>query len=202
MDEVVLDVALANASRRLVVDASIAGSAGKEKPANTVLLVSTPKNCRDVLNAVRRLGFSITMTPEIIKEWDDHQGSFALAWRVAMRTAGRVEMRASCHDETLRNSILSMAEQKVGNVKITHDVCLIMLKDCHLLEAALATDNIVIALDEKARKPMKITAQVVEDIRPVVWVNPDKVDEEVITWLEGGAEPEPHRQLGFQQATQ
>lgn len=199
MDDVVLDVAAIEGSKCLVVDASIAGSAGKEKPGNTVLSILTPKNCRDTLNAVRRLGFSITMTPEIMKEWDDHQGSFATEWRAAMRRAGRIEMRASCNDESLRNSILSMAEQKVGKVKITHDVCLIMLKDCHLLEAALATDKIIFALDEKARNPMKITAQVVKEIQSVVWVNPDKAEEEAIAWLEAGANPEEHRQLGFQQ---
>jgi hypothetical protein len=200
LEDVVSEEAVVDVSKRLIIDASIAGAAGKERPegiaqAETTLL--TRKNCRDVLSAVRRLGFTITMTPEIKQEWDDHQRSFALTWRVAMVRAGRLELNASCHSEKLRDAIMGVAGQKIGKIKITQEVCHIMLKDCHLLEAALATDNTIIALDEKARKPLKTTAQVLEKIQSIVWVNPDKPEEEAIAWLEAGAEPDKHRQLGF-----
>lgn len=205
MENSVTEEAAADASKCLVIDASIARAAGKEKsvdesPEETTVL--TPMNCREVLEAVRALGFRIMMTPEIEQEWNDHQGLFATGWRAAMRTSRKIERRASCRREDLRGAILKVAGQKIGITTMTEEVCHIMLKDCHLLEAALATDNIVIALDEKARKPLKITAQVVEDMRLIVWVNPDKPEETVIAWLEAGAEPETHRRLGFQQATQ
>jgi hypothetical protein len=200
LEDVVSEEAVVDVSKRLIIDASIAGAAGKERPADAVYAettVLTPKNCRDVLNAVRRFGFRMTMTPEIVQEWDDHQGSFALAWLVAMRTADRIEIRDSCHNEDLRNRVIEMAGQKIGQTKITEEICQIILKDCHLLEAALTTDKVILALDEKARKPLKTTAQVVEEISPIVWVNPDKPEEGTIAWLEAGAEPEKHRQLGF-----
>jgi hypothetical protein len=172
LEDVVSEEAVVDVSKRLIIDASIAGAAGKERPegiaqAETTLL--TRKNCRDVLSAVR----------------------------VAMVRAGRLELNASCHSEKLRDAIMGVAGQKIGKIKITQEVCHIMLKDCHLLEAALATDNTIIALDEKARKPLKTTAQVLEKIQSIVWVNPDKPEEEAIAWLEAGAEPDKHRQLGF-----
>lgn len=200
MENVIPEDPTSETLKRLIVDASIARAAGRERTAELPLLdtiVTTPKNCRDLLNAVLRLGFRMTMTPEIVREWDDHQGSFALGWRVAMRTAGKIEIRPSCRSGELREAITGMAGQQIGKVRVTEDVCRIMLKDCHLLEAALETDKIILALDEKARNPMRTTAQVIEAIRQIVWVNPDKPEEQAIAWLEAGATPEKHRQLGF-----
>ncbi len=74
-----------------------------------------------------------------------------------------------------------------------------MLKDFHLLEAALVTDRTVIALDEIVRALFGTACQTMGQIKSVVWVNPDKAEEQPLVWLEEGAEPEPHRQLGFQQ---
>jgi hypothetical protein len=200
LENAVTEKPVVDASKSLIIDASIARAAGREKPADIIpkeTTVLTPINCREILDAVRKLGFRIMMTPEIEQEWNKHQGSFATGWRAAMRTARKIDRRASCRREDLRSAILKIAGQKIGTITMTNEVCRIMLKDCHLLEAALATDKIIIAVDEKARKPMKITAQVIEDIQLIVWVNPDKAEEEAIAWLEGGAEPEPHRQLGF-----
>lgn len=189
------------ASRRLVIDASIAHAAGDEKTLNSPdlgTIIVVPNNCRDVLNAVRRVGFVMVLTSEIVREWNEHQSRFSLAWRIAMTQASKTEV-VSHSDEKLRNDLMEMAERKVGQSKITEDVCRIMLKDCHLLEAALAADGIVLALDDKVRHHFRIVAEVIAEIREVVWVNPDKAEEEAIAWLEAGAGPELHRQLGFRQ---
>ena len=72
-----------------------------------------------------------------------------------------------------------------------------MLKDVHLIEAALVTDRTVIALDETVRRLFSTACQTIGQIKIVVWVNPDKSEEQAFVWLKEGAEPEPHRQLGF-----
>jgi ABC-type iron transport system FetAB ATPase subunit len=74
--------------------------------------------------------------------------------------------------------------------------CAAMLKDSHLIEAALVTDRTVISLDETARELFTLMAQSVGEIKNVVWVNPDK-DEQPINWLEEGAKPEKNRRLDF-----
>lgn len=71
-----------------------------------------------------------------------------------------------------------------------------MLKDTHLLEAALVTDEVVVALDETVRALFIEAAISVGEIRNVVWINPDKADEEPLPWLEGGAKPDKKRLLG------
>ena len=70
-----------------------------------------------------------------------------------------------------------------------------MLKDIHLLEAALATDNIVVSRDDSARGLFSKTARVVHAISSTVWVNPaEEVDPRL--WLDNGAEPDQERMLG------
>lgn len=70
-----------------------------------------------------------------------------------------------------------------------------MLKDAHLLEAALATDGIVASRDEKARAAFRAASEVVSLLRQVVWLNPDRAEEGAIPWLEAGAPSEPSRRL-------
>jgi len=71
-----------------------------------------------------------------------------------------------------------------------------MLKDFHLLGAALATDKTIISLDETVRELFARATQQVGEIRGIIWVNPDRTTEEQpIAWLRNGAPPEAHRQL-------
>ncbi len=72
-----------------------------------------------------------------------------------------------------------------------------MRKDYHLLEAALATDQNVISLDEIVRALFDTAAVSVVALKNIVWVNPDKATEEPIAWLEKNAKPERKRMLGF-----
>jgi hypothetical protein len=71
-----------------------------------------------------------------------------------------------------------------------------MLKDVLLIEAAMETDHTVISLDEAARGLFGKAAQSVGELRSIVWVNPEMVDEHPIPWLENGAKPEKRRRLG------
>ncbi len=73
---------------------------------------------------------------------------------------------------------------------------LAMLKDLHLIEAALASDGLVASRDEQVRHLFAAATITVPQLREVVWVNPDKDEEEALAWLLGGARPEPSRKLG------
>ena len=72
----------------------------------------------------------------------------------------------------------------------------VMRKDFHLLEAARATDQAIISLDETVRGLFARAAQGVGEIRDIVWVNPEHTEEEEpIEWLQNGAPPDDHRKL-------
>ena len=75
-----------------------------------------------------------------------------------------------------------------------------MLKDIHLVEAALETDKTVISMDETARLCFHEVAQKIAVFKQIVWVNPSKDDELCIEWLQNGAEREKERLLGYRKA--
>ena len=53
-----------------------------------------------------------------------------------------------------------------------------MLKDCHLIEAARATDRNVVSIDETVRQYFHTAARSVGPLREVRWVNPTLTDEQ------------------------
>ena len=56
-----------------------------------------------------------------------------------------------------------------------------MLKDCLLIEAALATDKIVISLDEKVRRYFNQASVTVKNLKVILWINPEKSGDKAIT---------------------
>ena len=72
-----------------------------------------------------------------------------------------------------------------------------MYKDACLIEAALATDRTVASVDKEVRVFLQKVAHVVEELRAIVWVNPELEEEEPTPWLKRGAPAEPDRLLGY-----
>ena len=173
----------ARASRCLVIDASVARASGGEDAT-----YPTSKRCRDFLTAVHRICHRVVMTSEIGREWKEHQSNFARQWRVSMQARRKV-----CRVDVTPNDMLyDKVKQEAANDK-THQA---MLNDLHLIEAALITDRTVVSLDESARGLFAEMAERVGELKNVSWVNPDRVDEQPIRWLEEGARPEKSRRLG------
>ena len=169
-------------SKRLVIDANVARTSGA-KPTD-----QAAKRCRDFLLKVSSLSYRIMMTPEIINEWNRRQSPFALKWRSAMARSNKVCGVNSPADEEFRNKIEDAAEQK--------NQIPAMRRDFHLLEAARISDQTIISLEKKARRHFAYAAQYVNEIRDIVWVNPDRTEEEEpLVWLRNGAPPEDHRKL-------
>jgi hypothetical protein len=72
-----------------------------------------------------------------------------------------------------------------------------MLKDIHLIEAALKTDGTVISGDERVRKLFaSASLKSVSEIKNIVWVNPCDSQDESIQWLKMGAKTEKQRMIG------
>jgi hypothetical protein len=66
-----------------------------------------------------------------------------------------------------------------------------ILKDAHLIEAALSADRIVASLDETARTLFQTT-----ELNVVTWVNPVSERARIKAWLEEGAPPVDEWKLG------
>jgi len=172
------------ASRRLIIDASIARAAGREEAIHP-----TSKHCCEFLTTVLKVCHRIVITPDILQEWKKHQSRFASTWLSQMYGRKKV------HDEvgaTVDNKLRNGIKQHTGSEKD----CAAMLKDIHLIEAAQATDQTVISLDETVRKLFNLSTKHIGVLKNIVWVNPDKADEQPFLWLKNGAKPEKKRLLG------
>lgn len=170
-------------SKRLVVNASIAGAAGGEDATASVSI-----NCTVFLETFRdECSHHIVMTPELSEEWNAHQSIFAATWLKLM-----IARKRFIYEEPPVNQVL---RGKIERTTTHESEIEVMRKDFHLLEAALATDQTVISLDEIIRGCFTRAAQRVGEIRNIVWVNPDHTEEEPFVWLQSGAPPDDHRQL-------
>lgn len=170
-------------SKRLVIDTDVARASGSEEATQP-----RPKHCRNFLQKVLLLSYSVVMTPEISNEWKRHRSSFARRWRVSMDARKKVYRIDAPIDEELRN--------KIEQTAVHENEIEVMQKDFHLLEAAWATDQTIISLEEIIRGLFARAAERVGEIRDIVWVNPEyKEKEEPLDWLRNGAPPEECRKL-------
>jgi len=75
----------------------------------------------------------------------------------------------------------------------------VLMNDLHLVEAAIATDGIVVSRDDTARDLFRAASATLGRLRRIVWVNPaDEADPS--EWLAKGATAEEGRMLGKQVA--
>lgn len=175
----------ARRSRALVIDASVAAAAGRtDHPVS--------KACRDFLEAVLKICHHVVLTREIRQEWNKHQSNFTALWRSSMYARKKVARPQVDRNDVLRTGI--------ANSNLSHNECEEVLKDVHLVEAALAADLLLASLDDTARASFRKIAHEVGSLQQVVWVNPAKDDERAVQWLGEGARDEESRRLGSDEA--
>jgi hypothetical protein len=168
-------------SERLVIDASVARSSGRAGAAHCRATA-----CRDFLLAVLEICHRLVMTPAIRDEWRKHASSFARTWRVSMEARKKVVRPDVPESEALgikASSLFQGADRAA------------VLKDLHLLEAAIATDHIVVSCDDEAKRLFACAAGTVRELADVAWVNPGTTPD-MRPWLENGAERKAAMTLG------
>jgi hypothetical protein len=177
------------ASRRIVIDASIAKAAGSENASSPVAVF-----CSKFLTAVLKVCHRAVLTDALAVEWSNNQSSFSRVWRRQMMSRRKIEEPSVAENATLRQGIRNAAADEA--------VAGILDKDCHLIEAALATDLCIASLDDRARLHFNRVAGKVRQLRRVHWVNPASSSRlagsvvQVIPWLEAGAPNDKSQCLG------
>lgn len=166
----------------LVIDASIARAAGPENATHP-----TAKHCRDFLLAVVRICHRIGMSPAIADEWKRHRSGFSRQWLVSMHARKKVVNVSATEDRRLREIISKNADSETTRK--------VMLKDAHLLEAAIEADRRIASLDDIVKNLFADACVKYKAVQTIGWVNPDKEFDEVLAWLELGAPLDKVRQL-------
>lgn len=142
-------------SRLLVVDASVAHSAGgTENPMSSC--------CREALLAILKICHRLVMTEAIREEWRRHASDLATKWLASMYARKKVHwcnaVRLSHVDEACAR--LSVAEQDG------------LRKDLLLLEAACAADGIIVTRDDTIQAIWRKCHDRLGVPKPITWINP------------------------------
>jgi len=153
-------------SRRLVDDASIGAAAGLTD-------FPTSLRSREFLMEVLKISHRVVMTRDLAREWDNHQTRFSARWRAEMRSRRKIVDLEATENAEVRNQVRTSAA---------------VLKDLHLIEAALATDRIVVSRD----------GLVVDASKDIVWVNAVLEGGHAVYWLRNGAPDKEEWRLGRQ----
>jgi hypothetical protein len=126
-------------------------------------------------------------SPAIKAEWDEHQSRFATQWLVSMMQLKKLW--------DVKTQDIAELREAIDKHSIDPNVAPIMLKDVHLIEAALATDGRVASLDSNARGHFGRLAARLNSVRHILWVDPASEDEHAVRWLEAGAPVQRFRWL-------
>jgi hypothetical protein len=161
-------------SKRLVIDACVARASGP--PGSTH---HTSSNCRKFLEGVRRICHRMILTQAIADEWNKHQSRFARSWRVSMHARKKIEFIDITEDKNLRDRITKLVNDDF--------VLKIILKDMHLVEAAIYTDRCIVSLETSSFGHLRLIASEIKEIAQLALVNPDEAVQDPIGWLEAGA---------------
>ena len=87
--------------------------------------------------------------------------------------------------------------ERLRNVARTPKQAEKMDKDAHLLEAARASDGLIVSMDEEVRNLFDMASNRIAGLRRLTWVNPAVPEEEPIRWLKAGAPVEKARLVGM-----
>jgi hypothetical protein len=166
----------------LVIDCSIAHAAGSAKSKG-----ATGIQCREFLMGVRGVCHRMAWNPAIKDEWDRHQSAFTMQWLASMTKLKKLRNIGPSESAELRGRIAEACADE--------NVAAIILKDWHLVDAALATDMRVASLDDAVRGHLSNLASDVECLQTIIWVNPAIAGERAIEWLEQGAPMQKKRLL-------
>lgn len=167
-------------AKAFVVDACVARSAGdKIHPVST--------HCRGLLSTILESGHQIRLAPELRKEWDDHMSRFARTWLKQMMARRLVLSNpAPCPDDI----------EPAVRRRVTQPQTLIeVLKDLHLVCAAIRSDQIIISCDDKARRHLAGPARDISAIGDIMWDNPCEEPAHTVAWIKSGATLDHSRRL-------
>lgn len=170
----------------MVIDACVAATA-TNKPG---VAARQSRECRAFLESyVRDTNHKVALSPTLLVEWDHHASRFSRNWRVQMHAKGRVVSIIGIHNAHLRANVFAQAPNATKRA--------VLAKDIHLIELALASEQAVISLDERARGPFHEIAPKINVLRTIMWVNPTIAAEAAFDWIIRGAPAEARRFLGY-----
>ena len=124
------------------------------------------------------------------QEWQKHASGFSQTWMRRMYAKGKI---VGMND--VGQQILSERVRAAVAGDYQPEAWAEIAKDLHLVQAALATDRVIISGDRRARDTYRIACRRVRELGPICWVNPAVHGDILLPWLRGEAEAPRHWNL-------
>jgi hypothetical protein len=166
----------------LVIDASITHAAGDRESDRS-------RQCTAFLVAILDFSHRIVVSGPWLEEWQEHRSRYARSWLTKMYARRLVVKVIVKGNPKMRSQV----ERAAPSEKVASE----LVKDLHLIEAALISDKRIASLDDEARNYFSQAAQSIRALGTICWVNPERPEELPIEWLKAGAPHEEHRMLGY-----
>jgi hypothetical protein len=158
----------------LVIDASIA--AASSRPGVDAIPGSA---CREFLTAVLEICHKLVLSPELADEWRRHASSFSKTWLVQMYARRKVIRVASV---VINARLVNQIESCGASERLQNEI----LKDLHLLTAAVSSDGLVISLETNAPALFDRHVPAIVKRFPHTWIVLSRNPASVREWLSGG----------------
>lgn len=165
-------------ARRIVVDASIAQACGDSSATHPRAIA-----CRDALLTIGSTELLVAFNSRLSSEWKDHWSTFARKWLMEMYGRKRV-LKGLPDDHTATRAA---ADRLVDCQREA------ILKDVHLVAAAVATDSRILSTDDTVAALLAALTMQVAELRGVHWINPEAAG--CCDWISGGAPDDATRSL-------
>jgi hypothetical protein len=145
----------AKRSKLLVVDASVAQSAGEtEHPVSSA--------CRNSLFAILSICHRVVITEAIQGEWREHASKFTRRWLVSMYARRKVHRCEGVRLDHVDKACEGLSDSEQDELR----------KDLCLVEAACANDGIIVTLDEAIQRIWQKCHTQLGLAQPITWINP------------------------------
>jgi hypothetical protein len=167
----------------VVIDACVGCSAG--------LGVADSLACREFLQVVFKAGIVFHASGDVMSEWSKHAGSFGVSWLAQMASAGRLQMLPMA----LTGSRVRIRVEMLGTSSTCREASS-MIKDLHLIEAALTADGRVASRDEASRSLFQRAAGFVHELTSIYWANPTILSDDASDWVLAGCPARADLRLG------
>jgi hypothetical protein len=141
----------------VIIDADIARSSGMtEHPVSS--------GSRALLNSISQNGHKAAMCPTLMAEWNKHRSLFARKWLASMIAKKKVNF---IKPQSITNDLIV---NNLNNLNKEKEIA-IAVKDAHLIDGALAVDNIIASNDDIARNVFCELSNSCGDLRTIKWFN-------------------------------
>ena len=151
------------------------------------------KRSRVLLDRILSICHSIVLTAKIWEEYKTYASVHSLRWLYKMnKEDGKIIAEGSIRLQRVRG-----IRQAISTCGLSQDIKNKMIDDAHLIDAAFASDNIVLSMDHVITHFRTLSATVTR-LSSIIWVNPEDDFEKCLKWLEDGTPDHPELHIRSQ----